>query len=342
VVEVEMVQSSRARLIGYGFLAVLVAVIAVALALGGSSTSSSGGGSGSTSVPATAGGGAALAPSHDSMGTSATKSETAPAGAVAAPARAPTSSGALSTQVRGDVAGSLSGGVTATRLVKTGSLSLQVKRGQVAATVSKLVALTSGAGGYVSKSRTDNEFGSPTSDVTLRIPASAFDNAVSAAEKLGRVTSLTTGSTDVTGKYVDLSARLNALTRTRATYLTILGRATTIGSTLEVQQRVDDVQQQIEELQGELKVLRNQSADGTLTVDVTQVGAPTAVHHQHRPSGIGHAWHKSVSRFNRGFDSIVGALGPLLLALLVLFAVIAVAGVGYLGLRRAIVRRATT
>jgi Domain of unknown function (DUF4349) len=222
-------------------------------------------------------------------------------------------------------------GVTATRVVKTGSLALTVPRGQVETTVSKLVALTTSLGGYVSQSRTDNVTGSPEGDLTLRMPAGKFDTAVSGAEKLGHETSLTTDAHDVTGKFVDLNARLTALQHTRSTYLTILGRATTIGSTLEVQDRVDGVQSQIEQLQGEIKVLRNQSADGTLTVSVSQPGTHHApAKHHHAASGIGKAWHNSIHRFSRGFDAIVGALGVALLVLLVLAFL---ATVGVLGRR---------
>ena len=201
--------------------------------------------------------------------------------------------------------------------MKNGSMDLEVPKGQVQATVDKLVNLTTGLGGYVAQSHTSNFAGSPSGEVTLRMPVKKFEDAVSAAQKIGHETSLTTSAHDVTGKFVDLNARLSALQRTRQTYLTILGRATTIGQTLEVQQRVEDVQQQIEQLQGSLKVLRNQSADGTLTVDVSQIGA-TVVNHHHKQGGIGKAWHTSISRFNRGFDAIVGALGPLLLVILVL------------------------
>jgi hypothetical protein len=123
----------------------------------------------------------------------------------------------------------------------------------------------------------------------------------------------------VTGKVVDLGARLNTLRHSRSTYLTILSRANTIGETLSVQQRVDDIQSQIERLQGKLKVLRNQSADSTLTVAVSEPGTDdsTVVTPDQR-TGINKAWHTSVSRFNHGVNAIVGALGPLLLALILI------------------------
>lgn len=223
-------------------------------------------------------------------------------------------------------------GVTATRVVKTGSLSLTVKKGLVGQTISALTAKTTELGGYVSQSRTDDVDGAPAGSLTLRIPVNNFEDAVTAAAGLGHETSLSTNAHDVTGKFVDLNARLSALKRTRSTYLTILSRARTIGQTLSVQQRVNNIQQQIESRQGELKVLRNQSADGTLTVDVSEVGAaPAAVIHPHHRSGWSKAWHNSTSRFNRGIQAIIGGLGPLLLALILLALLYAI---GRLILRR--------
>jgi hypothetical protein len=202
--------------------------------------------------------------------------------------------------------------------VKTGHLSLTVAKGQVAATITSLTRTTTDLGGYVSQSRTEDVDGAPTGSLTLRIPVDRFEDAITAATKLGHETSLNTDAHDVTGQFVDISARLSALKRTRSTYLTILSRARTIGQTLSVQQRVNDIQQQIESLQGQLKVLRNQSADGTLTVDVSEVGAAPAVVGHHHRSGWSTAWHNSAGRFNRGLQAIIGALGPLLLALIVL------------------------
>jgi hypothetical protein len=355
-----MAEHRRTRIAIIGGVAVVVAVVATAFALGGTSSVTTESGSASTALrPAQASASGAVsggagrsgfgAPTHGTARSAAggngasaaagsggvsSNSSLTPDQAAPATASAPAAAGTLSSQ--GNVAQNVSDGVTATRVVKTGSLSLRVARGQVQPTVSKIVATTTHFGGYVSQSRTDNLAGSPEGEVTLRIPAAQFDTAVNSVEKFGRVTSLSTNAHDVTGRFVDLGARLSALKRTRSTYLTILGSATTIGSTLEVQQHVDDVQQQIEELQGQLKVLRNQSADGTLTVDVSQVGSPVKVAaHQHKSNGIGAAWHRSVRRFQRGFDSIVGALGPLLLVLLILGVLVGIAGFGYRGVRRA-------
>jgi hypothetical protein len=318
-----MTDRRQMRLIAWGTALAVVAVIALAFALGGHGSSSESGGAAGGVSSTSAGLGTAPAPAR-----AAATPPTATFGAAGSEKSDGAASGTDGAQVE-----SAADVVTATRVVKTGNLQLQVGRGQVQATVSKLVEQTTAMGGYVSQSRTDGVAGAPTGELTLRIPVNQFDPAVTSAERLGHVVSLTTNAQDVTGRVVDLGARLTSLGQTRSTYLTILGRAKTIGATLAVQQRVDDVQQQIEELQGELKVLRNQSADGTLSVDISQVGSTIAARH-HKHNGIGAAWHRSISRFARGFDDIVGALGPLLLAVLVLAVLAGIGALGYRGVRR--------
>jgi hypothetical protein len=219
---------------------------------------------------------------------------------------------------------------TATRVVRTGSLSLAVS--SVATAVARLTSLGDADGGYVQSSDTTSDDGAPQGDITLRVPATDFQAAVAGAQRLGRTRTLTTSATDVTGRYVDLVARATALRQTRSTYLAILSRATTIGATLSVQQRVDDVQQQLDRLEGQRKVLAAQSDDATLAISLNEPHG--ASHHVIASAGIGAAWHRSVHRFSVGFDAVVGGLGPLLLAVLLLALVAGIGLLGYRGMRR--------
>jgi hypothetical protein len=222
--------------------------------------------------------------------------------------------------------------LAATRVVRTGQLALVVP--VVMTAMHRLTSLATSAGGYVQSSDTTTTGGAPQGDITLRVPAGDFDTAVAEAQRLGRTTSLTTSADDVTGRYVDLVARAAALRQTRATYLTILSRAQTIGATLSVQQRVDDVQQQLDQIEGQRKVLAAQSADATLSVSLSQKGhvVPPPTHPV--TTGIGAAWHRSVHRFSAGIDAIVGVLGPLLLALLLIAVLGGIGLLGYRGVRR--------
>jgi len=217
------------------------------------------------------------------------------------------------------------------RIVKTGELALRAAKGQVGATLGRLSALATRDGGFVQSSSSETAGSAPSGQVTLRVPVARFDEALRAASHLSGTTvgTLRTQGRDVTGAYVDLSARITALEKTRATYLTILGHAKTIGSVLEVQDRISDVQTQIDQLQGQRKLLASQSAMSTLAVSVDQPGgAPPARHHR---SGFSAAVHQSIRRFERGVDDIVSIVGPLLLVVLVLGVV---GGVGWLGARQ--------
>jgi len=345
---------NRLQIIGIGTLTLIVVVIATAFAVGGSSLHHK------LRRLAPVGVGT-VAPPHASHGVAAKEFAGAniPAQAGIAPDLAtqtapslPTSGGGsgagASTGSATGTAGTVAGGapsrvidnsnsgssVDATRIVKTGDLQLRVSKGAVQSTMGQLSGLAAHHGGYVAQSNTDTNPTNPNGDITLRVPVAQFAATVTDAEKLGHVESLSTEAKDVTGKYVDLNARMHALQSTRSTYLSILSRATTIGETLSVQQRIDDVQQQIDQLHGQIKLLASQSAFSTLEVRVDQptIIAVTKVHHKRH--GLAQAWHKSIHRFTRGIDAIVAAVGPLLLALLLIALAYVVIRLGARGVRR--------
>jgi hypothetical protein len=295
---------------------VTAGVVAIVVVPGGGGSSSESGSAAPSTSAGSAAGGAANAPK-----------------ALAAPA------GAIRSIASGRPAERVDATATATRVVRTGQLSLRVT--SVSSALARLTALASADGGYVQSSVTTADSPASTGEITLRVPAARFDGAVAEAQRLGKTRSMTTSATDVTGRYVDLVARATALRQTRSTYLSILSRATTIGATLSVQQRIDDVQQQLDRLEGQRKVLASQSNDATLEVSLNQ---PTLLVHAAPAvrTGIGAAWHRSIHRFAVGFDGVVGVLGPLALALLLL-ALLAVIGLlGYLGMRRVLRRSLST
>lgn len=225
------------------------------------------------------------------------------------------------------------------RVIKTGELDLQVAKGQVGHTLDQLTGLATLERGYVSDSRTSEGGYAPSGQVTLRVPVAAFEDTVLRVRRLTRVKvlALQTSGQDVTSKFVDLQARIKALQATRAVFLTLLSRATTIGETLAVQQHVTDVQSSIEQLQGQLKVLASSSAMSTLTVTVDQKVAQPAAKPSHHKSGLHKAFDRSVSRFVRGAEAIIGGIGPVLLAALVIGVAWLAATVGYRRLRRRMV-----
>jgi hypothetical protein len=226
------------------------------------------------------------------------------------------------------------------KVIKTGDLDLQVPKGQVTNALNRLTGIATFERGYIADSRTSEGGGFPTGEITMRVPVATFDDAVKRARSIQitgiKVLGLQTSGKDVTSKFVDLKARIGALEKTRRTFLSILSRATTIGETLAVQQHITDVQTQIEQLKGQKKVLVNQAALSTLTVTVDQKVVPETVKTHHK-SGLHKAFDRSVSRFVHGIEAIIGIVGPLLLAGLLIALFWFVGRFGYRALRRRMV-----
>ncbi|WP_131746141.1 DUF4349 domain-containing protein [Frankia sp. Cppng1_Ct_nod] len=227
------------------------------------------------------------------------------------------------------------------RIVRTGSMSLQVRRGGVDAAVNDVAATAKGFGGYLSalqsagtgsasesvsasasESVSASEGDGRYATVTLRVPTASFDDLRARVGKIGEVRASTVTSQDVTGQYIDRQSRLKALQTSRDTYVTLLSRAGTIAEILSVQQQIDNVQVQIEQLEGQRQVLADSSALATLTVSITEQGAPAEGFPDTGDRGLAHAVRLSWDRFVGGLSEIVALVGPAMLILLV--AVVAV------------------
>ena len=220
-----------------------------------------------------------------------------------------------------------------TKVVRKGSVELEVADGRVESAIVRLQAIATGAGGMVSDSKSSEVDNDPTGTVTLRIPADQFDAAVAQVRRLGEVRNASSSATDATAEYTDITARLKSLTATRESLLQVLSSARSIGDILAVRDRITDNQTQIEQLQGRQQVLDNQVALSTLTVSVNERGV-SRTQATHRS-----AWSRAVHGFTSTWSSILahaGAVIAVLIALALLAAPLYFSG-GWI--RRAYVRR---
>ena len=216
-------------------------------------------------------------------------------------------------------------GADGARVVKTGTITLLVDHGKVSPTVQRLQAVVSGARGYVSNQSSQEIGDNPSATLTMRVPVGSFETVIGRVRGLGaKVVSVESSGKDVTASYADTAAQIASLKAARSRFLTILSGANTIGETLTVQQRVDDVQGQIDRLEGQRRVLESQSDLATLTVTVAEK-AP-AVLSSSPPSGFSKAWADAKHGFSSGVEGLVSRSGRALLVLIV-------AGVGLVVLR---------
>lgn len=205
------------------------------------------------------------------------------------------------------------------KIVKTGTVELQVAEGTVPGTFDRLTALASGNGGFVADEKTAEAAGIPNGTITLRVPAAGFETVLAQARKWGKVQSASTSGQDVTAEYTDVDARLKALTSGRDQLSLVLTSAQNVEDILAVRDRINGVQTEIEQLQGRKNVLDNQVSLSTLNVSVSEpagdrpVPAPVG-----ERTGFDKAWHDALHGFNSGVQTLIAGSGRTVLVLLCL------------------------
>jgi hypothetical protein len=156
--------------------------------------------------------------------------------------------------------------------VTTGEVRVEVEA--FGAAQSELSSATTDLGGYVSDtSQQRHSEGNrtwTTGTVTIRVPSENFSRLLDRAKALGTVESVSTDTTDVTEKVVDLEARLDNLRAQRDRLRTLYDEANDTEAVLQVGQRLSEVQSEIERLEGKLQVLRDRVAYSTLTVHLAE------------------------------------------------------------------------
>jgi hypothetical protein len=227
----------RPRWLAWSPLAGLAAAAAVVVVLVS--------GSGGTSAPTTA-----VAPTNAAPSSGAAQSEASGATkSLAAPAPAPPA---------------------ARKVERNTSLALSTARAGVQDVADNVVATTQRFGGIVDSSQTSTSDAEASATFALRIPTARLDEAVAALSKLAHVSSLQQGSTDITGSFVSVEARLRDARAERRALLKALAKATTTTAIDAIKLRLRDNRSQIAQLTGELNALRRRA--NLARVDVTVAG----------------------------------------------------------------------
>lgn len=153
------------------------------------------------------------------------------------------------------------------KIIRTGTIELEVKDVPTA-----LVTARNGIramGGYVGASRTENVDDRPLAQITYRIPADRWEDALDLLRNLnGQTTKLVSEQTEaveVTGQVIDLEARIRNLRASETALQKIATGAVRISDVLEVEQQLTNVRGQIEQLSAQLADLNDRAGFATLT-----------------------------------------------------------------------------
>lgn len=181
----------------------------------------------------------------------------------AAASAAPAAAGPSGSTVSGDGVGA----VDDAKIVRTGTIELQVQ--EVPRAVSVARDAIRGMGGYIGASNTFNDGDQPVAEITYRIPVSRWEDALAALRSLNGMTTKViteqTNAVEVTGQIVDLDARIRNLRASESALQAIAARAIKVSDVLEVQAQLTDVRGQIEELTAQRVDLGNRADFATLT-----------------------------------------------------------------------------
>jgi hypothetical protein len=113
-------------------------------------------------------------------------------------------------------------------------------------------------------------------DLVVRVPADELTGLLADLEDVGDVENVSVSRTDVTGRAVDLDARISALQSSVARLQTLMESAGTTQALLEAEQALSDRQEELESLQSQRALLADQVELSTLNVHLEPHGVAPA------------------------------------------------------------------
>lgn len=156
------------------------------------------------------------------------------------------------------------------KLIKTGTLSLE--SGNIGQSKTYLDQALQSLDGYYDHeqfSKSDNEL---RYSLTIRVPARNFDRMLAAINSgSDEMVSKNIRTEDVSGEYVDLSARLQSKRAYLKRYEELLTKAKDMDELLQIENQIRLLIEEIESQEGRLKYLDNQVGYSTLDIKLYQI-----------------------------------------------------------------------
>jgi hypothetical protein len=216
------------------------------------------------------------------------------------------------------------------QVIRQAQLSISVPSNSFDSKLVNVRTLVELEGGFIAG--TDAQVNPVTNDqirtgvITFMVPAAHFDETIDQLSKLGKVENEHISGQDVSGQYVDLQARLANAEAQRNAMLALLTQAKQISDIINVQNQIGQITGEIEQLKGQIKYLDTNTTYSTITVSMTEAGAPVQPATSDSwgfATALSDAAHNFVTTINYVVTGL-GAIGPIVILL----------GLGYLLWRR--------
>ncbi|MBA2730020.1 MAG: DUF4349 domain-containing protein [Euzebyaceae bacterium] len=212
---------------------------------------------------------------------------------------------------------------TGERVIKDGTIVLEIGEGTFDTAFAEVVRASDRLGGTVVATTTDNSVdGPPAGTVTVRVPADQYEQLLISMRDFGIVRNRRISSEDVSTEYVDLQSRLRQQEAQERFYLGLLTEARDVEDAIAIQQQLQGLQSDIERIKGRLQFIDDRTTFSTLTVELYEPGGIPVTEPPSGPS-LAAAWLQA----REAFVTVIGALLVTTVALLPLL-LIAAAGWG--------------
>jgi len=154
-------------------------------------------------------------------------------------------------------------------IVRTAEISLVVI--DVATALDQVTDMAERFDGYVVSSTRWKEDERLIGNITIRVSADDFDEAMAVLRGLAvDVTHEDTSAKDVTEEYIDLSAKLKNLEATEEQYLRLMEKAEKVEDILAVQRELSKTRGEIEQTKGRMQYLERTSATSLIEIHLEQ------------------------------------------------------------------------
>lgn len=207
------------------------------------------------------------------------------------------------------------------KIIKNSQISIEV--GNVTTSLDPLRNIATAHGGYLGSLSVNTQYRDRLYAVlTMRVPSSEFDSAITEIKLLGTLKSESLSADDVTEEYVDLQAQRTALANQLAQYNRIMEIAGNVSEILEVQTEIERVQVELDRINGRLKYLDNRVDYATITVTLQEP----------EPVGGGEGY-SIVSVINQGIAGFLAVTAGLVIILISIIPLIILGAIAYLAYR---------
>ena len=155
------------------------------------------------------------------------------------------------------------------KIVRSGSMSLATA--DMDGTLASLQSLCKEKGGWVAySSDTADRAGGRQAQLTLKLPADAFDQCMEEAGSLGRVLRRETHEQDLTESYRDRHARLQTQLALMEQYRSLVDEAASVSELIELEQQMAQTQYEIDTLTSSLAATDSRVSFSTLEIQLRE------------------------------------------------------------------------